>query len=145
MQPMSPQWMPSVSITTTPDRKRGFLLGGFLILSMIVNVVLGAVLVLFAGVVGGVENKSDGLDPAADFALTAVHHSMLFLALLTVFNLIFLTGVWMWKKWGVYGYGSISILGMLVGMRVAPASALTSIAWCGIIGALIASRWRYFE
>jgi hypothetical protein len=34
---------------------------------------------------------------------------------------------------------------MLVAMRIAPASALSSVLWGGIVGALVASKWRHFE
>jgi hypothetical protein len=82
---------------------------------------------------------------AGTFAVRAVHHAMLFLALLAVCNLVSLTGVWMWKKWGVYGYGLISGLAMLVAMRIAPASALMSVVWGGIVASLIAAKWQHFE
>jgi hypothetical protein len=70
---------------------------------------------------------------------------MLFLALLTVFNLLFLTGAWMWKKWGVYGYGLVTGLGMIVSMRLVPASVLMNLVWILIVGAIVVSKWRHFE
>jgi hypothetical protein len=145
MQPMSPQWLPSVTITPTIDRKRGFLLTAFLLLSMFGNIILCGVLVIMAGIFAGVEHADDGLNPGADYAARMVHNAMLFLALLAVVNLVFLTGAWMWKKWGVYGYGLVSCLGMLVALKIAPASAMLNVVWGGIVTALVASKWRHFE
>jgi peptidoglycan/LPS O-acetylase OafA/YrhL len=142
MQPIAP-WMPAYS--TSPERQRGFLLSGFLLMSMLGNTILAAALVLMAGAFEGFAHTDDGLNPGADFAARTAHHLMLFVALLAVCNLACLTGAWMWKKWGVYGYGMISGLAMLVGMRIAPASALMSIVWGAVVASLVAAKWRHFE
>ena len=67
------------------------------------------------------------------------------LAFLALCNVVFLTGVWMWKKWGVYGYCTLALLVMLVALKVSPVSALGSLAWGAAIAATIGPRWRYFE
>ncbi len=147
MQPISPQWLPSVSVSVPvpADRKRGFLLTAFLALATAGNVILASVLVLFAGAIAGAGHVDRGLDPAADAAAALANRLTLFLALIAAVNVAFLTGVWMWKKWGVYGYAMVSAIGMLAGMRVVPASAVTSLAWAFIVTTLIALKWRHFE
>lgn len=143
MQPYSPQW--PVAPSASPPRERGFLLGAFLLLSMFGNMILTVVLVLGAGKVGSYDRADSTLDPSVAAAARTANHIMLFLALLTVFNLLFLTGAWMWKKWGVYGYGLVTGLGMIVSMRLVPASVLMNLVWIIIVGAIVVSKWRHFE
>jgi hypothetical protein len=143
MQPSPPEWPPMQ--ISAPPRERGFLLSAFMLLSMFGNLVLCVVFVLGAGWIGGLERTSDPLDPAAAASARFGNRIMLFLALLTVCNMVFLTGAWMWKKWGIYGYGLVSLLGMLAGLKLSAGSAMVSLAWGGIVGFLVATKWNHFE
>jgi hypothetical protein len=51
----------------------------------------------------------------------------------------------MWKKWGVYGYGAVTVVGMLVGAHVARASVLGNLVWGIIVVLIVIPRWKYFE
>ena len=141
MQPIAP-WMPTY--VPAPERQRGFLLSAFLIVSILGNAIAAVALVPMAGAFAGIARTNDALDPSALTANT-LHHVMLFAALLAACNIVCLTGAWMWKKWGVYGYALLSGLATLVGMRIAPASALMSLVWVGVVGSIFFAKWRHFE
>jgi hypothetical protein len=67
------------------------------------------------------------------------------LALLALANIVFLTGVWMWKKWGVFGYGAFAVIGALVGFKNAPIAGFIGIAWLKLLAVKVAGKWRDFE
>ena len=91
-------------------------------------------------------NPADpSIDPAGAALAKTLHNTFLFLALLTAFEIAFLTGIWMWKKWGVYGYGAIASLGLIVGLRVSPTSSMVNLVWAIMVAVAIASKWRHFE
>jgi hypothetical protein len=143
MQPVPPQWVPPS--TSATERRRGFLLGSFLVLGMLGNMIGAAMAILGAGAAAGAEKAAGALDPAAASAARSSHNAMLFMALLAVCSLGCLTGAWMWKKWGVYGYAAISCLGFIVGWRASPVSALVNIAGTVVVAASVALKWRDFE
>jgi hypothetical protein len=142
MQPISP-WIPVNAPAT--ERRRGVLLSAFLISSMIGNTILAPALLVMARATARLGPADDGLDPAAVHLAHTTHNATLFLALLAAISVFFLAGAWMWKKWGVYGYGLITGLAMLVGVQSTPTSVTLNLLWCGVIGAVIAAKWRHFE
>jgi len=114
-------------------------------MSMLGSAIGGALSLLGAGAAAGAERAASGIDPEAAATARSSHNAMLFMALLAACSLGSLTGAWMWKKWGVYGYAGISCLGLVVGLRASPVSAVVNVASAVIVAGSVAARWRYFE
>ena len=112
---------------------------------MLGNMIGAALAILGAGAAAGAERAASGIDPEAASAARSSHNAMLFMALLAACSLGCLTGAWMWKKWGVYGYAAISFLGFIVGWRASPVSSLVNIAGTVLVAANVAAKWRDFE
>jgi len=135
-----PDWPAPPPVARGERRERGFLL------SILGNIGVFVNLLLRGAMLAGADRRlSDSLDPSAAMAARSASKLLHGLAFLALCNVVFLTGVWMWKKWGVYGYCTLALLVMLVALKVSPVSALGSLAWGAAIAATIGPRWRYFE
>ena len=70
------------------------------------------------------------------------------LGIASVFQFISAAGIWMWKRWGVYGYAVIIVLGLglnlAIGTNIAVAFGSTVIGGA-ILYALIKDKWDYFD
>jgi hypothetical protein len=142
MQQSPPPWSPA-PITTTPPRERGCLLTVILLFGMFGNVISAGFMFIQAKATSLA--AADDIDGSATGIARAASRYFTFLALLSLCNAGSATGMWMWKKWGVYGYGFCSALGAIIGFKIAPASAIGSLLGNGIVVAILASKWRYFE
>jgi len=107
MQVSPPEWPVAPQAATAP-RTRGFLLSAFLVLGMIGNMIAGA-MDLLAGAAASRAAKDQLESMNADGANAIAHTSKMlhFMALAAFGHVVFMTGMWMWKKWGVYGYGCL--------------------------------------
>ena len=134
MQPVMPDW----SLAPTPTRpKRGFILSTLVLMSMLSNISACITYVFAAAVATRV--TIDGV------VGERLHDQLLFLAAVSVANVAFLSGIWAFKKWGVYGYLGFSLVGAFAGLSVRPGPVLFSLAWAGAMVFLMAPRWRHFE
>jgi hypothetical protein len=141
MQPYTPPYTPP---TASPPKERGFLLTAFLLLTMMGNMALVGVFLLGSAAAARL-SPDPALDPAGAAFATHTHNTLLLLTLLTVANLVFLSGTWMWKQWGVYGYGIVTFAGMLAGMHVARSSVFVNLIWAIVIVMIIVPKWQNFD
>lgn len=145
MQVPPPEW-PIAPQTTSGPRERGILLGAFLILGIFGNVVMCAMdLLAGAAASGAAKDAAGSFD--TDTASLASHSSktLHFLALVALCNVVFLTGAWMWKRWGVYGYFCFMLFGALIGMKTSPVASVVGLMWGAVIAAIVAPKWKHFE
>jgi len=127
-------------------RDRGVFLSGVLVLGMFGNIAgIAGYLLLGAAATGAEARARESLDNAAALASRHLSTTMHLLALLAFANVVFLTGVWMWKKWGVYGYGAFSLIGTLAGLKSSPIAAFVGLAWFMILAVKVAGKWNDFE
>jgi hypothetical protein len=68
------------------------------------------------------------------------------LAAASIGNLACAVGVWMWKKWGVYGFGALTALGLVVNLMAGMGPrALTGVIGLVLIIVLVRPYWDQFE
>jgi hypothetical protein len=116
-----------------------------LVIAMLGNVLGVTLKVFLAAAAGGAGRAAAGTDPASAAGARSLHNTLLFLALLDACAIACLTGVWMWKRWGVYGYVAIACLGFFVGFRASPFSSGVNGAGSILVAGIVAMRWREFE
>ncbi len=100
MDPFTPGWQPAPP--PAPRRERGYLLGSCLSVAFAGNVLSLILAVLAAGYVAGMDATDPALDPANAARIRTAQGAYHLAALVIVMRLVALTGVWMWKQWGVY-------------------------------------------
>jgi hypothetical protein len=142
MQSMLPNWQPSPMPSASP-RKRGVGLTLMLVGGMIGNIVSAILLAFGAALVQRIANNTTDLDGAP--ASSHVPMQMLFVAAVCIANVVFLVGIWSWKRWGVIGYVAASIFSALAGLSFSTGGALGAVVFLLLFGAAIASRWQAFE
>jgi len=70
---------------------------------------------------------------------------------ITVFQIIFIIGIWLWKKWGVFGYALITFIAPFVAfLRVASISEtlisfIQSLSLILVLYLLVKPKWQFFE
>lgn len=70
---------------------------------------------------------------------------------ITVFQIISLVGIWLWKKWGVFSYVSFTLLSPIVAFfrieSVLPVfiSLIGSLSFILILYLLVKPKWQFFE
>lgn len=109
-----------------PERKRGGCLTAYLVVIAIINVLVGA---LF-GILG----------------LQNLDWIILLGAMLTVVNVVFVIGIWKWKKWGVYGLGvtlGLGITAALISMQFS--SAVPPLSSLAVLIYLVRPVWHLME
>ena len=66
---------------------------------------------------------------------------------LAILNIILVIGVWMWKKWGFYGFcvsAAIAVvLNLYIGLGIA--GSLSGLLGVAIVFFLIGKRWHHFS
>ena len=142
--PMVPGWQPA---PPSPVRIRGAARSIFLVLGFLGNVVSGIAFLLTAAMMRRVENSTqdlDGLHPLASVA-DMIHRKLLFAAFLCAVNLVFLAGIWSWKKWGAIGYACASVLGTFVAYGGSTAGAVSEAFLVLLFAASLAAKWSSFE
>ena len=69
---------------------------------------------------------------------------------ITVFQIIFIVGIWLWKKWGVFGYALITFIAPIVTfLRVASISEtfislIQSLSLILVLYLLVKPKWQFF-
>ncbi|CAG0967135.1 hypothetical protein ANAEL_00970 [Anaerolineales bacterium] len=69
----------------------------------------------------------------------------------SIFQIIFIVGVWLWKKWGVFGYAAITLISSIIAyFRVGSileiiVSLITSLSLVLAIYLLVKPKWQFFE
>jgi hypothetical protein len=122
------------------------LLGAILLLGIFGNVVTCATSLLAAArASGAAKDVSSSLDPEAAALLHHTSRSMHLLALIALCHVVFLTGAWMWKKWGILGCIAFLVFGTLIGMKAAPVSAVASVLWGAVFLVILIPKWKHFE
>ena len=133
----------SPAFPASPYCARSPLLSVVLLLTILRSVAVVTVLVLGAGYVAGLGRSGGSLSAA--FANTA-HNVLLFLALVTVVELLFLTGVWMQKKWGALGFVLLTVASALLALRSTGWFVLLApVGWDSFLALIIVARWQSFE
>jgi hypothetical protein len=70
---------------------------------------------------------------------------------ITVFQIIFIIGIWLWKKWGVFGYAVTTLITPIIAfLRVssitdALVSLIQSVSLILVLYLLVKPKWQYFE
>ncbi len=141
IDPFTPGWQPSPA----PRRERGYLLGTCIGAAFGGNVLNLIVAVMAAGYFAGMDAADPALDPARAASIRSAQHAFHVAALLIVMRLAALTGVWMWKKWGVYLYATISAAALLLAYRTAPTTTIANLVVGVIVVGIIVPRWHMFE
>jgi len=137
MQPDSPLWR-APDVRPPPPRGALGLLVGLRLVGSVFFIVL---LIIAAGLMQRL--AAQGVDGAA-----AAHKKLLFLTFLVTLELVFVTGIWMWKKWGVYGVALLSVFGVVVGLSgtaMSKVGSMTGLVFDVLLMLLIAARWTDFE
>jgi hypothetical protein len=144
MQPTSPPiWQPEQPRVL---RTRGFLLSSFIALGALGNIAMCIGLLFMGAATSGLaKERDDMLNPGASAEMKHLSVIFHFMALIALVNVVFLTGAWMWKKWGVYGYGGFVLFGGLIGAQAASAMSAGSVMWGLIVVGIVASKWKDFE
>jgi hypothetical protein len=53
-------------------------------------------------------------------------------------NIIFSFGVWFWKRWGIYGLGTLGLFSLVMGFPI-------PLFEFGLLAYLIRNHWRYMD
>lgn len=116
------------------NKKRGGCLTAFVVLMLIANPITALVYV------AGADMVKRGLPHAPDWAFPV-------LALLGVVNTVSAVGIWLWKKWGVYGVVGTAAVALVVNLIVGvpPMNAFFGLAGPGILIFLVRPLWRGFR
>lgn len=118
---------------TQPERKRGGCLTAFLVVMLIGNP-LTAIYYLVAG--GRVVDALPGM-PAWIIPVFIV---------VSVANTVFAVGVWLWKRWGVFGIGVSYIVVLIINVGIGlPFNALLGLVGIAILIFLVRPVWGQME
>lgn len=133
---MDPYQTPEANVESTGldvEKKRGFWLTGFLVLMFIANPLTAfsyfsnpeAIMIYMPGATAPV---------------------MMVLGVLAVLNFVVAVGMWLWKRWGVYGYYASVVVAFLINIYI----GLGYMSVLGFLGVLIIylltrKRWQYFS
>src|SRR5580693_4343397 len=125
---ISPDFSPSPQ-RPSGGRERGLFLSLVIVVGIIGSAISCGMNLLAGAAASGAAKNAGELDAHA--AAVQAHASTTFhlLALLGLANAVFLTGAWMWKRWGVMGYACTMLFGAMVGMKASPSSSVASIVW----------------
>jgi hypothetical protein len=146
MQTPQPQWSPATptpawSPSPGPRRERGPLLSFFVGVRFF-SASVGLVIFTFLA------KKTTGQDAwvvlRSGRQVSAANFSLFFAALCVVI-LVCLSGVWTWKKWGVYGYAILQLVTLWLVVNVSRASLVMSLAWDFVVLLILTTKWRHFE
>lgn len=113
--------------------ERGGCLSVFLVLMMIANPIIG-LLYLLNG-----EMFRRALPHAPDWALPVM-------GILALVNFGCAVGIWMWKKWGVFGTFGVAALGFVMNLMIGvnPFNAIMGLGGPIILYFLVKERWARF-
>ena len=70
---------------------------------------------------------------------------------ISIFQIIFLIGIWLWKKWGVFGYAAITLISPIVAFLGKESfsevviNLITSLSLIFVLYLLAKPKWRFFE
>ena len=68
------------------------------------------------------------------------------LIVLGVANFIFVIGVWKWKKWGVYGFGVVSLVAFVINLiSIGILGAIFGLVGLGILIFLLRNAWAQMD
>jgi hypothetical protein len=115
-------------------KKRGFWLSTFLIIMFIINPFIAFIYISYPEVITQTyPNITSGV--------------LYFMAALSIINVILMTGVWTWKKWGVLGfYGVVAIafcMNLYFGIGIA--GSLKGLIGIAILFFTTKTRWHHFS
>jgi hypothetical protein len=105
---------------------------------MLVFFGLAQVLVLFLLLVSWRDLVDRG-QPGQGIALAAIAA--------TIAALVALVGIWRWKRWGVYLFGLIVVIGFVIDLLtgVPPVALLVRVALVALLAWAIRQRWEWFS
>jgi hypothetical protein len=69
----------------------------------------------------------------------------------SIFQIILIIGIWLWKKWGVFGYAVFTLVSPIIAyFRVgsiseALISFVTSLSLILVLYLLVRPKWQFFE
>lgn len=115
------------------EKKRGFWLSGFLVLMFVANSLTSFIYIT-------------NPDAIASLYPKASNEVLYFLAFLAVVNVILAAGVWVWKKWGVYGFYVSIVIAFAVNiyMGLGFYGSLAGLFGGVIIYFTTKKRWKHF-
>ncbi|MBL8608170.1 MAG: hypothetical protein JNL38_12670 [Myxococcales bacterium] len=116
------------------NKKRGGCLTAFLVLMLIANPLTTLVYV------AGADMVKRGMPNAPDWAFPV-------LALLGVVNTASAIGIWLWRKWGVFGVCGTAVVALVINFMIGvpPMNAIFGLAGPGILVFLVRPLWRGFR
>ncbi|NJP04272.1 MAG: hypothetical protein HC837_00900 [Chloroflexaceae bacterium] len=116
--------MPPPGALPEEDRKPVGCLRAFLAVTFVVNAVLG-VTYLYYAIFGGT--------PAAEAGAAVQSFPAWFLptiAVISLANCVFMVAIWLWRRWGAYGYGLLTLV--TIGINFLAGAGPT--AFAGLLG-----------
>ncbi|MCB0365625.1 MAG: hypothetical protein H6624_04330 [Bdellovibrionaceae bacterium] len=122
------------SLSRSPEVRRGGWLTAFLILMFIANPLTAISYFLFPGaIVSALPKATEGL--------------IMGLGVMAVLNTVFAAGIWMWKKWGVYGFYASAVVALIVNVYIGLSVFQSLLGLLGpvIVYLLTKGRWQRFE
>jgi len=101
------------------------------------------------GIVLGGAYADKAAQSVDDLGAVGVHHTMSRLvAMLAVFQIVQLAsvcGLWVWKRWAVFGYFGTSLLAMCAAYRLTGDVSYGSLAWLAVVFFCVFTRMSMFE
>ena len=69
----------------------------------------------------------------------------------SIFQIIFVVGAWLWKKWGVFGYAVVTLISPIIAFLRTESiaevlvSLITSLSLILVLYLLVKPKWQFFE
>ncbi len=115
------------------EKQRGGCLTAWIILAMIANPLV-AIFYLFSG-----SQLTKSLPGFPGWAIPV-------LVVIAIANTVFAVGIWMWKRWGVYGFAASAVITLVVNLVAGlGGTSFTGLIAIAILWWLVRNMWQQFE